>query len=267
MNEQDFAELAAGYVLHGLSPEDTHAFQTARRQHPEWEHYLTADAATATLLAETVAEVQPPPSVRAALLAQIAGNGEPVQVEPVTPDAEAESTPPARRSRRRTTAGGTGSPATGRWGPRSWFALAASVALLVGVGWGAVFVSQQLNAPASVVALNEIEAAPDAQAETVTLPEGGEATAHWAESVGKVVLVTDGLPTIPEDKSYELWFVRGGEPISAGVFAADDGSATALLSGDMEPGDVIAVTVEVAGGSPTGLPTSDPIVAIPTQES
>jgi anti-sigma-K factor RskA len=32
----------------------------------------------------------------------------------------------------------------------------------------------------------------------------------------------------------------------------------------MEPGDVIAVTVEPQGGSPTGEPTSEPIVAIPT---
>jgi anti-sigma-K factor RskA len=32
----------------------------------------------------------------------------------------------------------------------------------------------------------------------------------------------------------------------------------------MEPGDVIAVTVEPQGGSPTGEPSSDPIVEIPT---
>jgi anti-sigma-K factor RskA len=32
----------------------------------------------------------------------------------------------------------------------------------------------------------------------------------------------------------------------------------------MHEGDVIAVTVEPAGGSPTGQPTSDPIIAIPT---
>ena len=37
-----------------------------------------------------------------------------------------------------------------------------------------------------------------------------------------------------------------------------------LLEGTMKPGDTIAVTVEQQGGSPTGEPTSDPIVAIPT---
>ena len=137
----------------------------------------------------------------------------------------------------------------------------------MGVGWGAAFVSQQLNTPASVVALNEIEAAPDAQAETVTLSDGGEATAHWSESVGKAVLVTNGLPAIADDESYEMWFVREGTPISAGVFTVDDGSATTLLAGAMEPGDAIAVTVEAAGGSTTGQPTTDPIVVIDTQDS
>lgn len=236
MNEKEFAELAAGYALRALSPEDEKAFEIARRQHPEWEHHVTADATAAALLAETTGEVAPPPGIREALLAQIADPPSPGQ--------------PAPKKR--------------RWRGRHWFALAASFALLAGAGGVAVFVSQQVAAPASVVALNEIEAAPDAQAETVPIAGGGEATAHWSETVGKVVLVSQGLPPITDDNSYELWFVRDGTPISAGVFAADDGEATALLSGAMESGDVIAVTVEPAGGSPTGQPTSDPIVAIET---
>jgi anti-sigma-K factor RskA len=127
-----------------------------------------------------------------------------------------------------------------------------------------VFVSQQLTTPASVVALDEIESAPDAQSETVTLADGGVATAHWSEELGKAVLVSDGLPAIADDKSFELWFVRDGAPISAGPFTAEGGTATALLDGTIEPGDVIAVTVETAGGSPNGQPTTDPIVAIAT---
>jgi anti-sigma-K factor RskA len=37
-----------------------------------------------------------------------------------------------------------------------------------------------------------------------------------------------------------------------------------VLAGDMHAGDVIAVTVEQAGGSPSGSPTTDPVVVIPT---
>ena len=109
-----------------------------------------------------------------------------------------------------------------------------------------------------------IESASDAQSETVTLSDGGEVTAHWSESVGKAVLVSDGLPSIADDESFELWFVRDGAAIPAGTFTSEDGTATALLEGAIESGDVIAVTVEQAGGSPTGQPTSDPIIAIET---
>ena len=47
MNEQEFAELAAGHALHALSPEDAEAFGSARRLHPEWEHHVEADAVCA----------------------------------------------------------------------------------------------------------------------------------------------------------------------------------------------------------------------------
>lgn len=247
MNEQEFAELAAGYALHALSPEDERAFETERRQHPDWEHHVTADAETAVALAESVSDVAPPPALRSALLTQIsAGPQAPVAQQ----TQESGSVPQPAKAR--------------RWGTRSWFALAASLALLVGVGWGAVTVGERLNTPASVVALDQIEAASDAQSETVALSDGGEVTAHWSESIGKAVLVSDGLPTIADDQSYELWFVRDGDAIPAGTFTSEDGTATALLEGAMESGDVIAVTVEQAGGSPTGQPTSDPIFAIET---
>jgi anti-sigma-K factor RskA len=114
-----------------------------------------------------------------------------------------------------------------------------------------------------MAALEQIEAAPDAQTATAKIADGGTATAHWSEDVGKAVLVSNGLPAIAADESFELWFVRDGVPISAGTFD-DAGGATVLLEGAMAPGDVIAVTVEQEGGSPSGEPTTDPIVMIRT---
>lgn len=144
------------------------------------------------------------------------------------------------------------------------FALAASVALVVGIGVGVSVLGSQLNRPASVIALEQIEAAGDAQQATVELEDGAQATAHWSASVGDVVLVTEGLASLDEDSAYELWFVREDGAVAAGVFDTDAGTATALLEGTMREGDVIAVTVEQAGGSPTGEPTTDPIIVIPT---
>jgi anti-sigma-K factor RskA len=79
-----------------------------------------------------------------------------------------------------------------------------------------------------------------------------------------VVLVADGLPELPNDRTFELWFVRGTQPIAAGTFDASGSVTTAELSGTMQPGDTIAVTIEQAGGSPDGNPTTKPIIAIPT---
>lgn len=265
MNEREFAQLAAGYALDALSPDDLAAFETARAQHPEWERWVTTDAATAVSLADGVEPVRPPAAVRDALLARIAttpqdraeaaiADAEPV-AEPVDSLASAISEPPADTA--------TVQAISRRNWTRGMLGLAASLVLLVALGFGAVSIGQLLNRPAAVVALEQIEDAPDAQSVTAEAEDGGSATVHWSESVGKVVLVSNGLPSLSADESFELWYVREAGPVSAGTF--EDGSdATVLLEGTMEPGDTIAVTVEPQGGSPSGEPTSDPIVTIPT---
>lgn len=246
MNENEFAELAAGAALHALSPEEERRYRAALAAHPEWAAIADADAETAGMLAEPVPPVAPPPGIRDVLLAKIAE----------TPQAAED---PASEEGR--TASG---PARPRHPLRILFALAACLALLVGVGFGTAALNGYLNRPAGVVALEEIRAADDAQQATVTLDGGGTATAHWSASLGTAVLVADGIPELPEDRTYELWFVRGETPVAAGLFAAGDGEATAVLDGEMHEGDVIAVTVEEAGGSPSGQPTSDPVIVIPT---
>lgn len=256
MNEKDFAELAAGAALHALSPEDEDRMRRALVDHPEWESHVEVDAATAATLSAPFTGDLPRPEIRSALLAQIAvtpqlgdsSNDAPIEAEPAlaAPTTSATSIRPPRR-----------------WS-RAIFALAACLALLVGVGIGAAALNDYLNRPASVIALEQIEGASDAAQASVTLDDGTTATAHWSASLGSAVLVTDGLAAPADGKTYELWYVRGETPVSAGVFEADGTTATAVLSGDMHEGDVIAVTVEQAGGSPDGKPTTDPIIVIPT---
>ncbi|WP_350351542.1 anti-sigma factor [Microbacterium sp. A8/3-1] len=267
MNEQEFAELAAGAALNALSPDDARRFDDALVAHPEWRAIAEADAETADLLSGSVAPVSPPPGIRAALLAQIAAtpqNGDPTTgTEPTSPDVLAversrvDEPSPSDPDEARASA------PKRRW-TRTVFALAACLAVLVGVGIGAVALNGQLNRPASVVALEQIQSASDAEQASVEVPSGGKATAHWSASAGAAVLVTDGVPAPADGKTYELWYVRGDDAIPAGVFDVEDGRATAALEGDMHAGDVIAVTVEQAGGSPSGTPTSDPVIVIPT---
>ena len=258
MNEKEFAELSAGHALNALSADDERRYAEALRAHPEWRELADTDVDAAAFLAATAPQVEPPASVRGDLLALIAKTpqGAPVDVgatelPPVAPPMGASPTEPAheRTPRRRS---------------RMLFALAACLVLIVGIGAGAAVVIGQLQRPASVVALEQIENAPDAQEATVELESGGVATAHWSASLGEAVLVTDGLEPLDDDLTYELWFVREDAPVSAGVFDVEGGTSTALLDGEMQAGDAIAVTVEEAGGSPTGAPTTDPVIVIPT---
>lgn len=277
MNEQEFAELAAGAALDALSPDDQQRYHAALAAHPEWQRIADDDADSVGLLSSGAAPVVPSPDIRASLLSRIAVTPQsgdlflsvtaPDTAQDAEPAAHVEPSdgaePASADSHRPAIGGEAGAKAPVRR-LRVLFALAASFVLLVGVGAGAVAINDYINRPASVVALQDIQSSPDAQQASVDLESGGTATAHWSASLGKSVLVTDGIPALSEGETYELWYVRGDTPVSAGVFAADGGEATAVLAGDMHAGDVIAVTVEQAGGSPTGLPTTDPVVAIPT---
>jgi len=269
MDEEEFAELAAGAALNALSPADREAFEAARRSHPEWEHVVQADAATAAALADTVVDALPPLTLRSTLLARVATTP---QLPAMDASVAATAAPVAQWSEPEERPEVEPPPPTAviqavsrrRW-TRGILALAASMVLLVALGLGAALINDYVNRPPAVAALQEIEGSPDAQSATVEVTDsGGTATAHWSESVGKAVLVSQGLPEIADDESFELWFVREGDPVSAGTFEPTDGTATALLDGTMQPGDVIAVTVEPQGGSPTGEPSTEPIVAIPT---
>jgi len=79
---------------------------------------------------------------------------------------------------------------------------------------------------------------------------------------GQAVLVLDGLDPAPAGKTYEMWIAPGGDigqASRAGVFPGRDGAEIEGLDGVVRAGDVVAVTVEKAGG--VDAPTTSPIVA------
>ena len=217
--------------------------------------------ATASVDVETDATV----AVGIAPEASVPVEAEPVEPEAVEVELEPEASAPVAPEPREPV-----SPPTEvvqaierrNWS-RGLFALAASMVLLVGIGWGTGAIANLWRTPPAVTALEQIEAAPDARV-AQTRFEGGTATVHWSESLGKVVLVADGLPTLPADRTFELWYVRGESPISAGTFTADGSAATAQLTGTMQAGDTIAVTVEPSGGAPDGKPSTTPLFAVST---
>ena len=78
-------------------------------------------------------------------------------------------------------------------------------------------------------------------------------------------LTIQPLAELPKrDKAYELWLVAGGDtpPRSLGLLQAEQPTTlpvAAVLRPDVPRAAALAVSLEPAGGSPTGLPTG-PVV-------
>jgi anti-sigma-K factor RskA len=91
----------------------------------------------------------------------------------------------------------------------------------------------------------------------VALPPTGKAAGDFSASVilgpDKGYVVATGLTPQPE-KDYELWLIRGGKPIPAGLLRGGGAGPVAyaidpaLLEGG--PVDTVAITIERAGGVP-----------------
>lgn len=94
---------------------------------------------------------------------------------------------------------------------------------------------------------------------------GADTPAHaralWSQRHG-MVFSAEGLAALPAGRTYQLWVISRGAPISAGVFAATaDGRARVVMStpDSLTAVEAVAVTVEPAGGLPA--PSTPPILA------
>lgn len=86
------------------------------------------------------------------------------------------------------------------------------------------------------------------------------ATVLWSPQSDTALLFTDTLPALPADRAYQLWLIRGSEPISAGVFQLNEHGVGSLIIHMDEPLTdfaAVAISAEPAGGSPA--PTTDPL--------
>lgn len=72
------------------------------------------------------------------------------------------------------------------------------------------------------------------------------ATIYWDRSNGNVYLNINNLPAPPKDHQYQLWALKDGKPIDAGVF---DMKQQIQSMKNISAADAFAVTLEPAGGS------------------
>jgi len=219
-------ELIAGQALYALSPDDEERVALHVAECDSCRCQLREAEALAASLAYAVPAAAPPPELRDRVLAS---------VEPVVEAAPGQPAParpqPARRS-------------------RSWWPRVAAVAVPV------------LAAAVVGLAIWNISLNNDLSGLHSQLYHG---TAGNLRGVGNVVVKQDGNATLyasirqaPPGKTYEAWVIRGKVALPAGLFKGG-GTVNLKLSRDARPGDVIAVTVEPAGG--TKAPTTTPIAA------
>lgn len=198
-------------------------------------------------VAAFVVDTAPPAALRDAVIARaVSANSTPAApVEPVEPSDEATVVSLDRARRRRFP---------------TWAAAAAAVVAIAIPTFVAVDQSEQrqvLEAQTSRVA--EMLADPEAELVTSPVTGGGEASA--LVSGDDVLFTASDLPAASADQDYQLWIVAGENISSAGLL--EDGSGeTASAFVEAAAGQVVAMTLEPAGGS--DQPTSDPIVALAT---
>lgn len=95
---------------------------------------------------------------------------------------------------------------------------------------------------------------------------GVEFVALYDQASGEVRITSLKGAAVP-DKDFELWYIKGEQPaVSMGVIPVDQRleiPLDAAAKANIEPGTVLAVTLEQKGGSPTGV-AQGPIVAVGT---
>jgi anti-sigma-K factor RskA len=135
-------------------------------------------------------------------------------------------------------------------------AVAACVALALGV-WGASVSSERDEARSALArerAAAAVLAHPAAESKLT-----GASGRLVVGADGEAVLVVSDVPRAPAGKTYQVWVIDGGTPVSGGLFSPTGGTVAIPVDGRVRDGSVVAVTVEDEGGA--SAPTAKPVIA------
>ncbi len=226
MDHDALRELTGAYALGTISEAERREFEAHLDACPECAAEVRAFADVAEGLAQMVEPRDPPPHLRARVLAIVGAPAAPVT-------RERAALPP-------------------------WLLVAASIALIA-VGTYAVLLRGRVQvADQAVTRVVEIVGASDVRRVDLagqTVAPAASGRTFWSPSRGLLFTAAD-LPPLPGGQVYQLWFVTASAPLSAGLFTPDR-TGRAIVIGTMPAGVqpvAVAVTIEPAGGvpSPTG---------------
>ncbi len=229
MNRRYFEENKEAYVLNALPPEETREFEAYLESRPHLQSEIEELAAVAHLLALAPPEHDPPEELRRGLMQRVRSDA-----------GIAETSGEGDRA---------GLKRLGEIFTLRRLAAGAAAAVIGGL---LIF---------NVLLQSELQELQEYQLNSYALQGAGPAE----EAEGRLVSMSDqdamlvvaDLPELPEDQTYEIWAIKDGDPVSSGIFKPENGSSmsVAQLEESLEGAELVAITVEPAGGSPQ--PTSD----------
>lgn len=265
MTDQELMDNSELYALGLLDADTRKSFEDHLKRNPHLAAGVAASFRTVALVGASAPEVDPPPGLRARLLARVA--------------QLADSPPKVDR-------GPESKPGRFAWWP--WIPALAAVAMVVLLIRGNLqqealrtelaSARSQLLERESALGLSQRELTQLRRAVTLLGAPGtrlarfgqGPAGTAFVNPQGGVVLLASNLPRLEPGRIFQMWLVpkaKGGAPAPAGLFAADPaGRAVHMLEGavDLTALAAVAVSVEPAGGS--AAPTTTPIVVAPVAD-
>jgi len=231
VSDHRWVELAAPYALDALTPGERAEFEAHLATCATCRADVQAQREVAGLLAHAAPDAAPPRELRERVLRE------------------------ARRVR----------PIGSRRAVLPW--LAAAACLILALGLGSAYLRERAardRASTALAARDSLVAtllSPDAA--TAALAATGQAPSarlFWSPSQRRVVMAVFHLQPAPAGRTYQLWAIAQGKPVSLGTFnTAADGRVVSTMA--LPPGltfEVTAVTEEPAGGSPQ--PTQTPFL-------
>lgn len=248
MSHSEFEELAAGYVLGALEPDDEHDFRRHLDGCATCEANVRELEAVVGELAYAAPSVAPPDTLWAGIRREI----EPEAARrAATPEAA-----PRRRASRRLLPG---------------LAAAAAILLVVALSvWNLSLRDENAAIRDRVAALERAtQLANDPSAKLVTMdevpgPEGAQATVIASSRQDRGVLLVQSLPPLARNRVYELWGVPQGDIAKAQkalVFVPlrRQGVQALQFEVPIQPGTVFAITDE-PGPDGSEKPTNQPLL-------
>jgi len=245
MNHSEFEQLAAGYVLGALEPDDEHVFQRHLGDCSECEANVRDLEEVVGTLAYAAPPVDPPETLWASIQREIRPEQRPAQPQPVR--------------RRRWT-----SPLVAR------LAAAAAIVLVAALSvWNLNLRDENAGYRDRVTALEQaarlLNEPSSAQIHLKGPAAEARATVLASSPQDRGVLVVENLPPLQRGRVYELWGVPEGDigrAQKALVFVPlrRQGVQTLAFQVPIQPGTVFAITEE-PGPQGSEKPTMDPILA------